>query len=285
MDFINGIVEYQFLRYALIAAVLSGVACGIIGTYIVSRRLVFLSGGITHASFGGIGIAYYLGQSPILGALVFSVLSSVGVEWLGSKGRLREDSTIGIMWSVGMAIGIIAIYLTPGYAPNLMTFLFGNILTVTTVDLYSLGALVVMLLAFVTFFMRPVMYVAFDRAFARSRGVRVGLVNSVMAVLMALTIVFSIRVVGIMLLISLLTIPTVTVNVLTKSFERIFLWSAVVGVAGNIVGLYLSYLVDIPAGAAAIFVLTLGLIVVKICVKLLTLHTYRKEHSKSENPR
>jgi zinc transport system permease protein len=264
MDFIGGIFEYQFLRNAFLAAILSGVACGIIGTYIVARRLVFLSGGITHASFGGIGIAYWLGVNPVMGALVFAVLSSLGIEWGAGRGKIREDSAIGIVWSVGMAMGIIFIYLTPGYAPNLMSFLFGNILTVTDASIAALGGLVLLLLILALFFLRPVMYVAFDREFARSRGVPVAAVSYVMAVFMALAIVLSIRSVGIVLLISLLTIPAVIVNSLTRSFTRIVWWSAAVAVAGNLMGLYISYKVDIPAGAATIIVLALTLVIVKI---------------------
>ncbi len=279
MDFIEGILEYQFLRNAFLAAILSGVACGIIGTYIVARRLVFLSGGITHASFGGIGIAYWLGVNPVLGALVFAVLSSLGIEWGSWRGKIREDSAIGIVWSVGMAMGIVFIYLTPGYAPNLMSFLFGNILTVTDVDIAALGALVLLLLVLALFFLRSVMYVAFDREFARSRGVPVAAVSYVMAVFMALAIVLSIRSVGIVLLISLLTIPAVIVNSLTRSFVRIVWWSAGTAVAGNLAGLYVSYKVDIPAGAATIIILAITLIIVKI------LPLCRKKAPASENDR
>ena len=280
MDFINGIIEYQFLRNALLAAVFSGIACGMIGTYIVARRMVFLSGGITHASFGGIGIAYYLGQNPILGALVFAIISSLGIEWSSRNGKMREDSAIGIVWSVGMAIGVIFIYLTPGYAPNLMSFLFGNILTVTPADITALALLVAVIIILSVFFLRKVMYVAFDREFAKSRGVRVNTISYIMAVLMALTIVLSIRLVGIVLLISLLTIPAVIVNSVTRSFVRITVWSAVVAVTGNIAGLYLSYVANIPAGAATIFVLAIALII----VKLLPLHRIKKRTLLSENP-
>ncbi len=269
MDFINGILEYHFLRNAFMAAILSGVVCGIIGTYIVARRLVFLSGGITHASFGGIGIAYWLGVNPVLGALVFAVLSSLGIEWGAGRGKIREDSAIGIVWSVGMAMGVIFIYLTPGYAPNLMSFLFGNILTVTDTDIAALGALTLLLLALAVFFLRTVMYVAFDREFARSRGVPVNTVSYIMAVFMALAIVLSIRSVGIVLLISLLTIPPVVVNSLTQSFTRIVWWSAAVAIAGNLTGLYISYRFDIPAGAATIIVLALTLVIVKVCSKFI----------------
>jgi zinc transport system permease protein len=280
MDFIGGILEFHFLRNAFLAAILSGVACGIIGTYIVARRLVFLSGGITHASFGGIGIAYWMGVNPVWGALVFATLSSLGIEWGAGRGKIREDSAIGMVWSVGMAVGIIFIYLTPGYAPNLMSFLFGNILTVTDTDIAALGALVLLLLALALFFLRTVMYAAFDRDFARSRGVPVKAISYIMAVFMALAIVLSIRSVGIVLLISLLTIPAVIVNSLTRSFSRIVWWSAAVAVAGNVAGLYISYRANIPAGAATIFMLALTLVIVKVLPLC-----YSKKASASEKDR
>ena len=264
MDFIHEIIQYKFLTNALFASLLSGIACGIIGTYVVCRRLVFLSGGITHSSFGGIGIAYYMGWNPILGALVFAVLSALGIETASDRGRMREDSAIGIVWSVGMAIGIIFIYLTPGYAPTLMSFLFGNSLTVTGGDILALAGLDVVILLLFLLALRPVMYVAFDREFARSQGIPTRTISYFMAVLVALTIVLSIRTVGIVLLISLLTIPPVIVNTLSKSYRKITWWAAVVATLGNLTGLYFSYEFNIPAGAATIFALTLTLIVVKL---------------------
>ena len=264
MDFIHEILEYRFLSNALTASVLSGIVCGLIGTYIVCRRLVFLSGGITHSSFGGIGIAYYFGLNPIMGALVFAVLSALGIEWASDRGRMREDSAIGIFWSVGMAIGIIFIYLTPGYAPNLMSFLFGSILTVTTADIIALAGLAALLLVLFGVYMRQIFYIAFDREFAQSQGIPVRFVSYMMSLLVAMSIVFSIRSVGIVLLISLLTIPAVVVNSLTHDYRKIAVWAAVVAVAGNIAGLWFSYNLNIPAGAATIFVLAVTLIVVKL---------------------
>ncbi len=280
MDFFNAILEYGFLRNALWAAVLSGVVCGIVGTYIVARRMVFLSGGITHASFGGIGIAYYLGYDPVWGALIFAILSSLGIEWGAGRGKIREDSVVGIVWSVGMAVGIIFVYLTPGYAPNLMSFLFGNILTVTVRDIWALAVLAVVLTLVATVWWRQIMYVAFDGDFARSRGVPVGAVSYIMAVFIALAVVFCIRSVGIILLISLLTVPAVIVNSLTRSFGRITVWAVIVAVIGNVIGLYISYVLDIPAGAATIFLLALALVI----IKLLPLCS-RKKLCRSENPR
>lgn len=264
MDFITDILQYRFLTNALIACVLSGITCGIVGTYVVCRRLVFLSGGITHSSFGGIGIAYYLGLNPTLGALVFAVLSALGIEWASGRGKMREDSAIGIVWSVGMALGIIFIYMTPGYAPNLMSFLFGNILTVTDSDIRWLAVLTLVVVSLFALAARRIMYVAFDRGFARSQGIPTEALSYGMAVLTAVTIVLSIRIVGIVMLISLLTMPAVIVDTRCKRFAAIMRWSALTAVCGNIIGLALSYRMNIPAGAATIFVLTITLIIVKI---------------------
>lgn len=263
-EFLTDIFEYRFLANAVAAAILCGVCCGIVGTYMVVRRLVFLGGGITHSSFGGIGLAYYLGVNPLVGAGVFAVLSAVGIEASSRKGEVREDSAIGIMWSVGMAIGILFIYLTPGYVPNLMNFLFGNILTVTSLNIKLLAALALLLVVMFAIWHRQVMFVAFDREYAESQGVRTGLVAYTVAVLTAITIVLSIKAVGIVMLISLLTIPPVIANSLSGSYRKITILSVVIAIVGNLAGLYMSYRMDVPTGAATIFLLTIVLIVVKL---------------------
>ena len=256
--------EHHAQANAVAAAILCGVCCGIVGTYMVVRRLVFLGGGITHSSFGGIGLAYYLGVNPLVGAGVFAVLSAVGIEASSRKGEVREDSAIGIMWSVGMAIGILFIYLTPGYVPNLMNFLFGNILTVTSLNIKLLAALALLLVVMFAIWHRQVMFVAFDREYAESQGVRTGLVAYTVAVLTAITIVLSIKAVGIVMLISLLTIPPVIANSLSGSYRKITILSVVIAIVGNLAGLYMSYRMDVPTGAATIFLLTIVLIVVKL---------------------
>lgn len=263
-EFLTDIFEYRFLANAVAAAILCGVCCGIVGTYMVVRRLVFLGGGITHSSFGGIGLAYYLGVNPLVGAGVFAVLSAVGIEASSRKGEVREDSAIGIMWSVGMAIGILFIYLTPGYVPNLMNFLFGNILTVTSLNIKLLAALALLLVVMFAIWHRQVMFVVFDREYAESQGVRTGLVAYTVAVLTAITIVLSIKAVGIVMLISLLTIPPVIANSLSGSYRKITILSVVIAIVGNLAGLYMSYRMDVPTGAATIFLLTIVLIVVKL---------------------
>lgn len=263
MNFIAEIFQYKFLAHAALACLLCGIACGIIGTYVVCRRLVFLSGGITHASFGGIGMAYYFGANPLLGALIFSILSAWGIETFTSRKQIREDSAIGLIWSLGMAIGIIFIYLTPGYAPNLMSFLFGNILSVTSTDIVWMAIVdAVILLIFATMY-RPILYVAFDREYARSQNFPTRIISYLMATLVAITIVISIRVVGIVLLISLLTIPAVIGNLISKSFNRILIYGSVIAALSAFAGLYISYKTNIPSGASTIFVLTLTLIAVK----------------------
>ena len=263
MGFFSEILQYKFLANATLACLLCGIACGLVGTYVVCRRLVFLSG----------GMAYYLGADPIAGALLFAVASALGIEATSSGKRIREDSAIGLIWSLGMALGIIFIYLTPGYAPNLMSFLFGNILSVTSADLLWMGAVDAAIVAGFALFYRPILYVAFDRDYSRSQNMPTRLVSYAMASLVAVTIVMSIRVAGIVLLISLLTIPAVVANQLTQSFGRMLPVSTLIAVLGSFAGLYIGYRNDVPSGAVTIFVLTLTLIV----VKLLPLRTLKRK--------
>lgn len=249
------LLAYDFFRHALTASVFAAISCGIIGTYIVSRRIVFISGGITHASFGGIGIGYYLGINPIMGAAIFAVLSALGIEYSSRKTDIREDSAIAILWALGMAVGIIFVFITPGYAPNLMSYLFGNILTVTSADLYLLAGLTLVIVVFYALNFRNILYVAFDEEFARARRLPVNMIKYIMISLIALTIVFNIRVVGIILVISLLTIPQTISNMFVKSFFGIMAFSVLIAFLGTVSGLILSYLFDIPSGAAIIFFL------------------------------
>jgi len=265
MDFFYDIFRYEYLMNALLAAVFAGITCGIVGTYVVARRMVFLCGGVTHASFGGLGIAVYMGANPIAGAMFFAVLSALGIEWAGDRGRIREDSAIGIIWSVGMAVGALFMSLTPGYTSgDLSSYMFGSIVTVTTRDVATLGVLTLFCIVGAVLWWRPVMYLAFDRDFAASQGIATRAASYIMAVIVALTIVLSIRVMGIVLLLSLFTIPAVTANAMTKSYAAITRWAAVLAVAGAVVGLFISYNLEVPPGASIIFTLTIALIVVKL---------------------
>lgn len=268
MDNFLQLFQYQFFINASLAAVLASISCGIIGAYIVSRRIVFISGGITHASFGGIGIGYYMGFNPIVGAMIFSVISALGIEYISKKSNVREDSVIAILWSFGMAVGIIFIFLTPGYSANLMSFLFGNILTVTHLNLYMLLALNIIIIVIFLLMFKTILFVAFDEQYARAVKLPVETVNFLMITLVALTIVLNIRVVGIILVISLLTIPQTIANVFTKKLDQIILISIVIGLFGSFSGLFLSYYFDIPSGAAIIFFLVILFILAKIVKSL-----------------
>lgn len=265
MGFLTDIFEYQYLTNAVIACILSGITCGIVGTYIVARRMVSLCGGITHASFGGLGIAIYAGINPIWGALTFAVLSALGIEYAGNKTKIREDSAIGVMWGVGMAIGALFMSLKPGYTSgDLSSFLFGNIISVTTEDIVALSVLSIVLFIGAALYLKPIMYMAFDRDFARSAGVNTTLVGYILSVITAVTIVLSIRVMGIILLISLMTLPVVIANSVTKSYGKITILASIIAAIGALAGVVISYYLEVPSGPAIIFVLTLVLIIVKL---------------------
>lgn len=264
LSLFTDIFAYDFLTYAFVACILSGVTCGIVGSYVVARRMVFLSGGITHASFGGLGIALYAGVSPTLGALCFASIASLGIEFSSRRGRMREDSAIGIIWAIGMATGALFMSLRPGYATDLTSYLFGNILLVDSGDVVWLALLTVAIVVGAVVWLRRIMFVTFDESYAKSQGVNAERVAYVMAVIVAITIVLSIKVMGIILLLSLLTMPTVIVNTFTKDYRRIALYSAVVAVVGNIAGFVVSYEYDLPTGSCIIFILAALLVVVKL---------------------
>jgi zinc transport system permease protein len=251
------LLQYSFFTNSLMAALLASITCGIAGTYIVARRMVFISGGITHASFGGIGIAWFLGLNPVAGAAVFSILSAIGIEFVSSRTNVREDSAIGILWSLGMALGIIFIFITPGYAPNLMSYLFGSILTVGPTDLWLMAALAVFLAVFFAGFYHLILFIAFDEEYARAHKAPVQLFKYLLISLVALTIVLNIRVVGIILVISFLTIPQSTANLFTNNFRSIILLSILIGIIGSVSGLMISYYWNIPSGATIIFAFVL----------------------------
>ncbi|MBR2352409.1 MAG: metal ABC transporter permease [Alistipes sp.] len=271
MDFINDILQYHYLSNAVIACALSGIICGIVGTYIVARRMVFLCGGITHASFGGLGIAFYAGLNPIGGAMLFAILSALGIERLSYNSRIREDSAIGMVWGVGMAIGALFMSLRPGYTSGEMSnYLFGNIITVTDNDIIALAVLTTIILVGATLWHRQIMFVAFDRDFAEAAGINTKAVGYIMATISAVAIVLSIRIMGIVLLISLLTMPVVIANMLTKHYPRIALWAALTATTAALLGITASYYLEVPSGPAIIFSLTLFLLIIKIvylCVK------------------
>ena len=247
------LLQYTFFQHALLGSLLASIACGMVGTYIVTRRLVFISGGLTHASFGGIGLGLYTGISPILSAAVFAVLSAFGVEWLSKRKDMREDSAIAVFWTLGMALGIMFTFLSPGFAPDLSAYLFGNILTITGSDIALLGVLSAILAVFFSLYLHPIVSIAFDREFARSQGLPVERFEYVLMLFIALTIVACLRMVGIVLVISLLTIPQMTANLFSHRFHRIIWLSIAIGYLNCLGGLLLSSYLNVPSGASIIF--------------------------------
>jgi zinc transport system permease protein len=248
------IFAFEFFRNALIAGLLASVACGVIGTYVVVRRMVSLSGGVSHAAFGGIGLGYYLGLDPILSATAFTVAVALGMGELSLRRRQNLDTIIGAVWAAGMALGILFVYLTPGFAPDLFGYLFGNILLVPREDLVLMGALVAVILAVVALFFRDLFAVTFDEEYARVMNLPVERISLLLLVLVALTVVMLIQVVGIILVIALLTIPAAIAREFASRLWRMMALAVVLGAVFTVSGIVLSYLFNVPSGATIILV-------------------------------
>lgn len=271
------IFSYQFFQNALGASLLTAVICGLVGAYIVVRRIVFVSGGITHASFGGIGLGLYLGINPILSAAGAAVLAAFSIGKLSRSEGIREDSAIASVWALGMALGVLFMTLTPGYATSLPSYLFGNILLVTSGDLIALGALALVLVLLFVLGYRRILYIAFDADFARVRGLRVELWGRLLLLLVAVSLVLTIRSVGIMLLLSLLTLPQTTVGLFTSDFRQIIFGSIILSALANVGGLLLSYYVlSVPSGVLIILLLFLFLALGKCLSALLRKRSLRR---------
>ncbi|HRC89913.1 MAG TPA: metal ABC transporter permease [Bacteroidales bacterium] len=273
----ESLLQYDFILRGVLGCLFASITAGIAGTYIVSKRIVFLSGGITHASFGGIGIGYFAGINPVAGAAAFGILSGIGIEYLSGKQKIREDSAIGILWAFGMAIGIIFIYLTPGYAPNLMSYLFGSILLVTKADLIYLGILSVVLIAYFSIFYRTILYISFDENYARTYSRHVDFFKYLTTSLIALTIVLNIRMAGVVLVLSLLTLPPNIAMLFTKNYSSIMKGAVISGFIGTSIGYVFSWFTGIPAGAAIVFALVIIWLFAKFFTSL-KVKKYKKDN-------
>jgi len=252
MEFLEAVKNYPFLQNALIMGVLSSIACGTMGAYVVVKRISFISGGIAHAVLGGMGVAYFFGFSPMAGALFAALFAAVLLGLVSLRAREREDTAIGALWATGMAIGIVFISKTPGYNVDLMSYLFGNILLVSAGDLFWTALLDVIILAAVFLFYNPFLAVCFDEENARLQGIRVEFAYLCLLCLIASTVVILVHVVGIVLVIALLTLPAAVANLFVKRLSQIMVLASVLGVAFAWFGLFLSYKPDLPAGATII---------------------------------
>lgn len=250
--FLEALASHTFLQNALIGGILASVACGVMGTYVVVKRIGFLAGGIAHAVLGGMGIAYFFGASPIGGALAAAVLAALLIGWVSLRWQQNEDTIIAALWAIGMAIGVLFISRTPGYNVDLMSYLFGNILMVSGDDLYLMAGLDTVILLVVVAFSKQFLAVSFDEEFARLRGVWVDFFYLLLLVMVALTVVILIQVVGLILVIALLTLPAAIATLYLRSLITIMMLATGLGVVFTSGGLALSYAPDLPAGATMI---------------------------------
>lgn len=251
------ILHFEFMRNALLASILSSVACGIIGSYVVVRKIGSISGGIAHTAFGGIGLGYYLGVNPLIGVIPFSLLAAIGIGLLTRKAKVAEDTAIGAFWATGMAIGVILIGLTPGYAPNLFSYLFGNILTVPSSDLMLILLLDLLIAAVVWVLSKEFLAVSFDEEYARVSGLKTVAIDLVMLSLIALTVVIMVRVVGIVMVIALLTIPAAVARMYSRTLRGMMGLAVLLSIVFNLAGLGLSWVFDVASGATVILVAAL----------------------------
>ena len=269
IQFLTTLWSYGFMRNALLAGILVSIACGIIGTLVVLNRIVFISGGIAHAAYGGVGIAYFLGADPVLGAVGFSLLSSLAMGLVHRKEGQRADTIIGVMWAIGMAIGIIFLSLSPGYKADLMSYLFGSILAVSTMDLWLMAGIALLSLVFMLLFYWKLLALSFDQTFATVRNVPVGPLYLAMITLIGLTVVIAMRVVGLIMVIALLTIPPAIANLYLKDMRAIMAVSAALSMLFCTVGLIISYVLNFPSGAVIILVAGLAYVLAALIRSLL----------------
>lgn len=271
-------LQFTFMRHALLAGLLVSVACGLIGTFVVVKRIVFISGGIAHAAYGGIGLGYYIkymilpvlfagsaaardprpGYWPLLGAIVFSLLAAAIMGWIQRRTRQRADTIIGVLWAIGMAIGILLVDLTQGYKVDLMSYLFGSILAVERTELLVIAGLDVLVVGLVALFYKELLAVSFDETFATVQNVPVGGIYGLLLGMIALTVVMLMRVVGLILVIAMLTIPPAIAGRLVKGIVRMMICSTLLGVLFTTVGLGLSYTWNLTSGASIILVAGAG---------------------------
>jgi len=247
-------LQYEFMRNALAAGLLASIICGIMGTLVVVNRIVFLSGGIAHAAYGGIGLSIFLGWPYMIGTIGFSLSAAIVMAAVSLKAKHRADTIIGVIWAVGMAIGIILLDLTPGYNVDLMSYLFGSILTVPRSDLWVMLIVGILIAGFVLYFYKDLLAISYDEEFARIRGVPIRMLYFALIGLLAVTIVMVIQIVGLILVIALLTIPPFIVEKYSKSLLQMMVGSSLLGMVFTVSGLWLSYVFNLTSGACIILV-------------------------------
>lgn len=250
----SGVLNYVFMQNALIAGVLISLACGVIGTLVVLKRMVFISGGVAHTAYGGIGMAFFLGVNPILGALTFSLGASLLMGTIQRKTRQRPDTLIGVMWAIGMAVGIIFADLTPGYKSDLMSYLFGSILAVTRADLWMMLIVNIVVIGITVLFFKEFQATAFDESFARTRNVPVDLLYIILVTMIGLAVVMLMRIVGLIMIIALLTVPAAIGSLFLRQMKYIMALATGLSLVFTTSGLLLSFFFNLTSGATIILV-------------------------------
>lgn len=255
---LEAIVHYSFMQHALLAALLSSVACGIMGTVIIEKRLVMMSGGIAHTAFGGIGLGYYLSIEPMIGALAFSSLSSLGIASLKRNSRTNSDVLMGMFWPLGMALGILFISFAPGYPPDMTSYLFGDILTVSRSALIYMLVLDAIILLTITAYFNLIVVYLFDEEFGTALGLNMTFIDYLIFFMIGLTVVVIIRVIGIILILALLCVPPAVARMYTNNLKKMILISIGLGVVFCLLGLWISYQLELASGAAIVIVSVLA---------------------------
>lgn len=251
-------LQFEFIQNAILAGLFASVICGIIGTFVVVNRIVFLAGGIAHAAYGGIGLAFFFGLNYLACTLGFTIFAALLMAAVMLNAKNRSDTLIGVLWAVGMAMGVLLLDLTPGYNVDLMSYLFGSILTVSQNDLWlmlGLGALIVLV---VSYFYKDFLAMSYDAEFAQLRGVPVKFLYFLLIGMIALSVVMLIRIVGLILVIALLTIPPYIAEKYTGSLQKMMLFSVLLNLLFTLIGLWLSYTYNLTCGATIIMVSAVG---------------------------
>jgi len=270
IDALQSLFTYDFMRNALYASLLVGIVCGLVGTLVVLNRIVFLGGGIAHAAYGGIGLTYYFGQDPLLGAILFSILSALGMGVVHLRTKTRSDTLIGVMWSIGMAVGIIFVSLTPGFKADLMSYLFGSLLAVSAGDLRVMALVALLVGAFVVIFFRSLQAISYDEVFSTVRNVPVSALYLLMLVMIGLTVVAAMRVVGLIMVIAMLTIPPAVAGLFLKDMKGMMLLSIGLSWLFSALGLLVSFALNLQAGSVIILVAALSYLAAAGIKKLTT---------------
>ncbi len=252
MEFFTALLEYTFLQNAVIACILASIGCGIIGSFVVVKRISFLTGGIAHSVLAGMGIAYFLNASPILGAIIAALVAGLLIGWINLRQKQHEDVLIAAFWSAGMAIGILFLSRTPGYNIDLMSYLFGNILLISQHDLVLMFSLDIIVLAVTYIFYKQFLVSVFDEEFARLRGINTDFFYILLLCLISISIVLLIQLVGVIMVIALLTLPAAIANQYVSSLYKMFGLSALICIVLSLSGLAISYQPDLPTGSVIV---------------------------------